>query len=495
MQQLSGLDNSFLVMEAGGTLGHVASISVFDTKGLGERSFYDVLRETIEERLHLLAPYRRRLVEVPLGLDRPYWIEDPDFDLDFHLRHIAVPEPGDDEQLGALLSRIHARAMDRSRPLWECYVIDGLQDGHVGLYTKIHHCTIDGVSGSQMTEMIMDRSPDGGEVPAPKKRWTPDRLPSESEMLARGAVGAATSPGRFFRTAARTIRGVLESNELMREIGKSTGLDQVPLISARFTRGGPEVDADPVPQTPAPRTPWNLSITPHRRFAFFSHRLDTYKKIKNAFGTTLNDVVMTVTSSALRDYLIEHDALPEDPLVAMVPVSLRTEAEHGEFSNRVTSILSELATELEDPVERLQRIHTAMKRAKRMQQAAPADMLTDWTEVAMPALFAQAARIAARTRVMDRMNPPFNVIISNVPGPRESLFLGGAEMLTYAPISALADGQGLNVTVTSYRDHLDWGVIGCRELVPDVWRFKELFAAGLEELEKAAGRATRKARK
>ncbi len=195
---------------------------------------------------------------------------------------------------------------------------------------------------------------------------------------------------------------------------------------------------------------------------------------------------MAVSGAALRSYLGERGELPEDPLVAMIPVSVRSETEKNEYANRVTSILGELATDEADPIARVERIHRAMAKSKRMQQAMPATLLTDWTEVATPLILAQAARIAARTKILDRMNPPFNVIISNVPGPRQSLYCGGAEMQTYYPVSAVAEGQGLNITVISYKDRLDFGVIACRELVPDVWKFKDLFAEGLEELEKAA---------
>ncbi len=213
------------------------------------------------------------------------------------------------------------------------------------------------------------------------------------------------------------------------------------------------------------------------------------KRVKTAFGTTLNDVVMAISSSALRRYLEEKRALPQDSLVAMVPVSVRSETQRQEYTNRVTSILGTLATDIEDPVERLRAIHEAMKSAKRMQEAVPANLLQDWTQVAAPALMAQAARIVARTKLLDRLNPPFNVVISNVPGPREPLYCSGAEMKTFYPVSAVAEGQGLNITVQSYRDHLDFGLIACRELVPDVWRFKDLFAEGLEELTKRAAAA------
>jgi diacylglycerol O-acyltransferase len=485
MEQLSGLDNSFLLMEAGGQLGHVGSLCFFDPAGLGERSFKESIRATIEDRLHLLGPYRRRLVEVPLDLDRPFWIEDPDFDLDFHFRHIAVPPPGDDHQISELISRIHSRALDRSKPLWEIYVIEGLADGRVGLYSKIHHCTIDGVSGAQMTQVLLDQDPAGDVVPLPDEPWQPDVIPSPSEMIARGVAGLVFQPGRIARTSYRTARTLWESNEALHAAARMVGIDQLPLAGGWLRSRGSEVDADRIPQAPAPRTPFNRSITAHRRLCFFSMSLPRFKAIKNTLGVTLNDTVMAVSASALRSYLQERGELPDDPLIAMIPVSVRSESEKNEYANRVSSILGELATDEADPIRRVERIHRAMAESKRMQQAMPATMLTDWTEVATPLLLAQAARIAARTKILDRMNPPFNVIISNVPGPRDSLYCGGAEMQTYFPVSAVAEGQGLNITVISYRDSLDFGVIACRELVPDVWKFKDLFAEGLEELEKA----------
>jgi diacylglycerol O-acyltransferase len=490
MQQLSGLDNAFLLMEAGGQLGHVASLIVFDTEGLGGRSFRDVMEEMFENRLPQLPPYRRRLVEVPFDLDRPYWIDDPDFDLDFHLRHIAVPPPGDDQQLSELVARIHARPLDRSRPLWEVYVIEGLANGRIALYTKIHHCTIDGASGTELMRVLLDQTP--YPTPAPSgavEPFSPEQVPPSLQMFARGLVGVLWTPARLAGTVFRTGRSLWQSSEALGAVAQSIGLDQLPIVGGWLKSQAPQVDADPIPQTPAPRTPFNRSITAHRRFAFFSLPLADFKHVKDAFETTLNDVVMAVSGGALRRYLEEKDALPNEPLKAMVPVSVRSESQMRDYTNRVTQVVAELATEIPDPVARLRRIHTAMKTAKRMQKATPAALLTDWSEVATPALLAQAARIAARTKVMDRLNPPFNVIISNVPGPREPLYCGGAEMQTYYPVSAIADGQGLNITVTSYRDHLDFGLIACRELVPDVWSFKDLFAEALEELVKAAERA------
>ena len=394
-----------------------------------------------------------------------------------------MPPPGDDEQLAALVARIHGRALDRNRPLWEMYVIEGLANGQVALYTKIHHCTIDGVSGAEMMQVLLDRVPNGAPVPPPKKPWVPDRIPSGGEMLLRGLGGLVRAPDRVVRTAIRTVRAVTDSNEGLRAVANTLGLDRVPVASSLLRRN--QVDADEIPQTPAPRTPFNRSVTPHRRFAFFSQSLSDVKKVKTAAGTTLNDVVMAISAGALRRYLEEKKALPKDPLMAMVPVSIRSSEERQAYTNRVGSILSTLATDIEDPLERLRRIHEAMASAKRASEAVPANLLQDWTQVTTPALLAQAARVIARTKIFDRLNPPFNVVISNVPGPRESLYCAGAVLQTFYPVSAVADGQGLNITVQSYRDHLDWGLIACRELVPDVWRFKALFNEALEELVKA----------
>ena len=429
---------------------------------------------------------------MPFGLDWPYWAEDPDFDLDFHLRHVAVPPPGDEEQLSDLVSRIHARALDRARPLWEVYVIEGLADGRVALYTKIHHCAVDGVGGAQLAAVLLDSDPAGDEVPPARECQRREPLPSWGAMLARGLLGATSSPGRVARVLGRTAHSVWKSQDPLGAVTRRAGVDRIPLLGRRFGRRGAEPERELGPQAPVPRTPWNGSISPHRRVAFFSQPLEDYKTIKRTFGTTLNDVVMAVTASALRRYLEDRGALPEDPLVAMVPVSLRTPEQQGECTNRVTIVPGGLATEVEDPVERLRRIHAAMRRVKHGQEPTPASLLADWIEAAMPAFSTQAARLVARTRLMERVNPFFNVVLSNVPGPRQALYCGGggAELLAYHPVSAIGEGLGLNVTVVSYRDHLDYGLVSCRELVPDLWRFKHLFGEGLEELKKAAERAT-----
>ena len=284
MQQLSGLDNSFLVMEAGGQLGHVGSLIFFDAAGLDGRNFKDVLRSTIEDRLHLLGPYRRRLVEVPLDLDRPFWIEDPDFDMDFHFRHIAVPPPGDEHQVSELVSRIHARALDRKRPLWEIYVIEGLANNRIALYTKIHHCTIDGVSGAQMTQVLLDQDPEGDVIPLPEEGWHPDRIPRTSEMMARGVAGLVTQPGesREPRTARHADCGKATKHRWRwRAPSASTAFRWLEGFSARRD---PRSMPTGSRKRPPPRPLCNRSITPHRRFSFFSMSLPRFKEVKRTLG-------------------------------------------------------------------------------------------------------------------------------------------------------------------------------------------------------------------
>jgi diacylglycerol O-acyltransferase len=488
MQQLTGLDASFLYMETGAQFGHVGSVGLYDASATPAGVLYERVRRSISERLHLLPPFRRRLVEVPLGLDHPYWIEDPDFDLDFHVRHIAVPPPGTDEQLADLVARIHGRPMDRAKPLWEVYVIEGIAHDRVALYIKIHHCTIDGVSGAEMTATLLDVSAEGAKVEPPAQEWRPDALPSQAGLFGRGLAATALRPGRAARFAFQAIRSLAQSPELVPMARAVLGLERAPLVSRLLGRKDDQVDAPPIPQTRAPRTPFNRSITPHRRWAFCSLPLADAKRVKSAYGTTLNDVVLAMSSGALRRYLERKDALPREPLIAMVPVSVRSESEKQTYSNRVSSILTELATDEPDPELRLARIHRAMKAAKRMQQAVPASLLQDFTQFATPNVAGQAARIIARTRIFDRLNPPFNVVISNVPGPRHPLYLGGARMLTYYPVSAVAEGQGLNITVQSYLDQLDFGLIACRDLVPDLWDLIDDLRASSEELTKLAAR-------
>ena len=496
MKQLTGLDATFLYMEAGGSqFGHVSSLSVYEPPK--DRPDYDAFAEwraAIEKRLHLLEPLRRRLVEVPGNLDHPFWIEDPNFDLDFHVRHTAVPPPGNDEQIGEVISRIIGRPLDRTRPLWETYVIEGLPDGQYGILTKVHHATIDGASGAELLTMMLDATPEGDDIPAPTEEWKPERLPTDFEMIQRAMLSLARKPGRGILLTARTIR----------ELGKATS-NPVIVAAGNQIRGslrgplgtllniGRNRDAEPdtppiaLPSLSAPHTPFNGTITPHRRFAYRSTSLDAVKAVKTALGATVNDVVMAVCAGGLRTYLEKKGELPELPLIAMVPVSIRTGEETEKWTNRVSAIIAEIPTHIDDPIERVRAVHESMVASKQLFDAIPASSLTEFASFPPPAVFTRAMRMATRFQLGNRFQMPVNVTISNVPGPRQPLYSAGSKLLHYYPVSTIAEGQGLNITVQSYLDVLDFGLVSCRELVPDVWDLTDMIVEDLEVLCKAAG--------
>jgi diacylglycerol O-acyltransferase len=515
MKQLTGLDASFLYLETPSQFGHVSGLSVFEPPDDPDYEPLAAWRRQIADRLHLLEPLRRRLRMVPFGLDHPYWIEDASFDLDFHVRQTAVPPPGDDHQLADLVARLVGRPLDRSRPLWETYVIEGLAEGRFAVLTKIHHATVDGASGAELLTMMLDTTdgtdtadevePVGESVDVPPDEgstdgwsggvatlsWPTERVPGDGEMVAMAAGSLIRKPGRAVLLSARTAR----------EVGRATR-NPVLVAAANQVRGGlrgplgtvlnlgrpraQEGDAiGPLPPLSAPRTPFNAPITPHRRFAFRSTPLSLVKSVKNELGATVNDVVMAVCAGGLRTWLEAHDALPDGPVVAMVPVSIRTGEEVERWTNRVSAIFAALPTDEADPVARVQRVHDAMVDAKQLFDAVPAETLTDFAQFPPPAVFTQAMRMA--TRLTNRFRSPVNLVISNVPGPREPLFAAGARLLHYYPVSTIVDGQGLNITVQSYLDTLDFGLVSCRELVPDLWDMLDAIVDDLDALADAVG--------
>jgi WS/DGAT/MGAT family acyltransferase len=490
MRQLSGIDVSFLNMETSSAFGHVSSLNIYDPTGVPGGAGLEATKRIILERIDQLAPFRRRLVEVPLGLDLPYWVEDPEFDIDFHVRHHAVPPPGTPEQLSEVGSRIVARPLDRGRPLWELYVIEGVDNGRlIAQLTKIHHAAIDGAAGAGMLAAILDTDPEFRPVgePAP---WTPEEIPSDDDLLRITAREYLRRPEKFIRLSVRSMRELAAATQ-------SGGLRALADLAAQPMPGpvgsfvrhrlrsqyGTDVDKPPaLPPTIAPRTPWNAVISRHRRFAYTTVSLDDAKRVRREFGCTFNDVVMAVCSGTLRRYLDKHDCLPDESLIAMVPVSVRSGSEGDAYQNRVSALLADLATNEPDPVKRLQRVQQSMTVAKDNFAAIPAETLQDFTQFAPPAVAARAMRMYSRLRIADRMNPPFNLIISNVPGPSTPLYSAGARLEHFYPVSALVDGQGLNMTVQSYNGNLDFGFIACRELVPDVWAMTDLLQESMQEL-------------
>ncbi len=469
MRQLSGLDTTFLNLETRNTPLHVASVILVDPSTAPNGFGYEQVKALIAERLHLLGPYRERLVEVPFGLDQPYWIDDPDFDLEFHVRRIAVPAPGDEGTFADIAARIHARPLDRSRPLWECYVIEGLASGHVAILSKTHHAAIDGVSGGEMLSILLDLEADAPARPAPPSRRPTERMPSNTMLGLLAAKGFVKAPGRTARAAFRTVTSLPQ-------------LARLADLPVPFMDRGTSPLARPSMQ--APRTMFNAALSPHRRFAYGSLSLTEVKRIKNHHGVTVNDVLMAVCAGALREHLLQHGDLPAAPLQAMVPISVRTEAQAGSMGNQVSAMIATLPTNIADPVERLTTQSGSMKVAKE-RNAVPADLIQDVTKVVAPAVFALAARAITNLNWADHVRIPFNVVISNVPGPPIPVYMAGAKLQGIFPLSAIADGVGFNITVFSYLDEINIGLIADREMVDDLWPFIDLMRDELDALSKA----------
>jgi WS/DGAT/MGAT family acyltransferase len=482
MKQLTGLDATFLYMETPSSFGHVSGLGIYRRPGDPDYHPYEAFKAQVESRLHLLDPFRRRLVEVPLGLDHPYWINDPDFDIDFHVRHIAIPPPGDLEQLAAQVARIIGRPMDRTKPLWEVYVMEGLENNDFAVLSKIHHATVDGASGVELLTILLDADPEGDDIPPDTGQWRADAVPTELELLSRTAAS-------YMRRPARMARVQLNAMQQMAEITRNKGLETLVTnvrrqLPGRLGRSAHD-NALSRPSATAPRTLFNHSITPHRRLAMRSVPLSDIKKLKTEAGATVNDIVMAICAGALRNYLLSHDDLPDEPLQAMVPVSIRTGDEEDRWTNRVSSLVATLPTNIEDPLERLALVHDAMGQAKEQFELMPAETMVDLANFSSPALAAQAARLASSLHLADQASPPVNVVVSNVPGPRQPLYVAGAEMQHYYPVSTIAEGMGLNITVHSYMDTLDFGLVACRELVPDLEDLVDLHLAEVDVLFKA----------
>lgn len=467
MRQLTALDAQFLNVESPTTVGHVGSLIVLDPSTAPGGSFnLESVRAVFEPRLHLAAPLRQRLVEVPLGLGRPYWVDDPHFDIEFHLRELALPAPGTREQLGEQVARIHARQLDRSRPLWEAYVITGLEGGRGAFYSKIHHAAIDGVSGAEILETIMDLGVEPREVPPEDSVFVPRRMPSTVNLVRRGVRQMVRNPVELLQTVPKSLRyldrlpgaanypGTRLVSETAALVGRVLGEEARPELDTRELK--------------APRTPLNGTITAHRRFSFGSLPLSDVKVVKNHFEMTVNDVVMALTASALRRWLLDHDALPETPLVGAVPVSIRTEDQAGSNGNQVSVMLAELPTHLADAEERMRFMRESMLDAKRAFDAVPASLLQDLSALVPTALSGLAARALFKLATVPGVL--FNLFVSNVPGPQLPLYIAGARIEGIYPVSAVTDiTGGLNITLFSYDGSLDFGLIACREMVPDVW--------------------------
>ena len=486
VRQLTSFDAQFLAIEDARNFSHVSGLAILDpsTAPGGTLTLADVQR-LIEERLHLLPPFRWRLAEVPFGIDHPWWVDDPDFDIEFHVRELALPAPGNDLQLTAQIERLISRPLDRSRPLWEFYLIQGLEKGRVAVLPKIHHAVVDGVSGAEIMGILFDLEPTGREIPPVNEAGETERVPTSLGLFGRGVFG---TPRRVAK-AVFSIPAILPNIADVPTMQALPGVSTIGRISDRARRAassngdGRVIDRD---KLKAPRTMLNGPVSAHRRVSFGSLSLDTVKMIKNAYSVTVNDVVVALSAAALREFLIAHNDLPEEPLIAMIPISVRTEEQIGTYGNRISMMVVPIPTDEPDPVERLLRSHVEMSLAKDLHGALPANLMTDANNFIPPAVFARAARAITSVGANPRFRPHFNVTISNVPGPPIPLYVAGAKLEANFPISVVTDGVGLNITVLSYMDHLDFGIVGDRELAPDLDLIMDTLRSDLGTLEKRA---------
>ena len=459
MRQLTSLDAQFLALENSRQTGHVGSLAMLDASTAPDGSFgcREVTR-LIEERAPQLPPLRWRLAEVPFGLDHPYWVEEAEIDLGYHVREMALASPGTDAQLADQVARIMSRPLDRARPLWELYVIEGHESGLVAVLTKIHHAVIDGLSGAEIMALLLDLTPDGREVPPPGDDDLADPPPSTLQMLGLGMLGLPRYPVRMLKALPKAIPNLEDT-----PFGIFPGVGTLSKVAGTLMRDGVQR-----PDLTAPKTRFSGRISPHRRFVFGQLPLSEFKAAKNTHGATVNDVVVSVCAGAVRRWLLAHDDLPETPLVAQVPVSVRTGEEFGTYGNRILLMAAPLYTDIEDPVERLKATHEALAEMKDRHRALPAELLQDANNFIPPAVFARAARLTFGFSTSRPGRPTWNLVISNVPGPQFPLYMAGARLEANYPVSVITDGMGLNITVMSYMGHMDFGIIADRDQMPDV---------------------------
>jgi WS/DGAT/MGAT family acyltransferase len=457
--RLTGLDSSFLHLERDAAHMHVAGCMVFQ----GQAPPYDELVDQIASRLHLVPRYRQRLAFVPMGQGRPVWVDDPHFNIGFHVRHTALPVPGGDEQLKRLAGRVFSQALDRSRPLWELWVVEGLSDDRFALLSKTHHALVDGVSGVDIATVLFDASPDPMPVAPPESQWVPRPVPTGAQLLADALLERATVPAEILRGARATLRG---PRHVAERVGRALG--------------GVGAMAKVGLQT-APPSPFNVKIGPHRRFTWVRGDLKEFKAVKNALGGTVNDVVLAAVAGALGRYLRLHgDATDDLVLRAMVPVSVRADVERGALGNRVAAMWAPLPVGLSDPVQRLLTISREMEGIKDSGQAVGAQVLTELTGFAPPTIMAQAARLQARQRL-------FNLVVTNVPGPQFPLYMLSRQLEAMYPMVPLAENQALGIAIMSYNGQLNFGLNADYDAMTDLEALADELRASIEELAAAAG--------
>jgi diacylglycerol O-acyltransferase / wax synthase len=457
--RLTGLDSSFLHLEDATSHMHVASVMVFE----GPPPPYDELLAAFERRLPLVPRYRQRLAFVPLGQGRPKWVDDPHLNLRYHVRSTALPSPGSEHQLKDLAGRVFSQQLDRDKPLWEVWLVEGLADDRFAVLSKTHHALVDGISGVDIVSVLFDTSPEPAAPPDPGDRWLPRPLPSAAQLLGEALVERATVPGEISRTVRAIVRGPRRILEGARDAAVGLG--------AMAWAG----------LNPAPASPYNKPIGPHRRFTWVRADLNDVKAIKDALGGTVNDVVLATVAGGLGKHLRRRGQNTDGlELKAMVPVSVRQEVERGALGNRVAAMMAPLPVWCQEPVARLDIVSEQLKDLKSGSQAVGAQVLTDLSGFAPPTIMGQASRLMSRQRF-------FNLVVTNVPGPPFPLYLLGRRMLDPFPMVPLASGQGVGVALLSYNGRINFGLVGDFDLLWDLDDLALDMEDALAELAEEAG--------
>jgi WS/DGAT/MGAT family acyltransferase len=441
--RLTGLDASFLHMERAGAHMHVASTIIFE----GPAPSHEEFRDHIASRLHLVPRFRQKLRSVPLDQGRPVWVDDPHLNLDYHVRQTALPAPGSAEQLRNLAARIFSQQLDRSKPLWELWLVEGLHDGRFAIVGKSHHALVDGVSGVDITTVLFDLDAEPKGTPANPPRWLARPEPSDLKLVSDAMRERLTSPAEIVRGVRHALRG---PRQVIRGIGATSKV-----LGAGMS---------------APGTPFNVEIGPHRRFAIAQTDLADLKKVKDAYGGTVNDVILSIVSGAIGNYLRARGHDTKDlEMRALVPVSVRAEEEHGALGNRISAMMAPLPVWSEDPVERLRILTEQMGDLKSSGQAVGAEILTKITDFAPTTIASQAARLQPAQRF-------FNLVVTNVPGPQFPLYVLGRQMESIFPMVPLARRQALCVGIMSYNGQVNFGLVGDYDAMADL----DSFALDLE---------------
>ena len=457
--RLSGLDASFLHLEDASAHMHVASVMLFE----GDPPPYDDLLEGIERRLHLVPRYRQRLANVPLAQGRPKWVDDPHLNLRYHVRAAALPAPGSEGELRTLAGRVFSQQLDRDKPLWELWLVDGLEGNRFALLGKTHHALVDGISGMDIVSVLFDASAEPAAPPDPGDRWLPRPLPSRVQLLGEALVERATAPGEL----ARSVRAVFRAPRRMLEGARDAAVG----VGAMAWAG----------LNPAPPTPYNRPIGPHRRFTWVRADLADLKAIKDELGGTVNDVVLATVAGALGHHLRRRGQRTDGlELKAMVPVSVRTGIQRGALGNRVAAMMAPLPVWCQEPVARLDIVREQLKDLKGGGQAVGAQVLTELSGFAPPTIMGQASRLMSRQRF-------FNLVVTNVPGPQFPLYLMGREMIETFPMVPLAKNQALGIALLSYNGHINFGLVGDYDLLWDIDELAQDVGESLAELADAAG--------